>query len=176
MNDEFEKEMQLDQKWIKKIRLGNDSEAFKDLFHKYLPIALNAANHYHFRFSDQDDLIQEARIVCYKAALSYQLESHIAFGVYFQRSLLNHFCSMLRKENALKRKADKLAQSLDEISIDGLKKISPVEPLAAPAILAELILKEIIEDPNIFSKNEYEVFFCFFFQKDGIKRNSSENE
>lgn len=163
MNDEFEKGLQIDRNWIKKIRLDKDSEAFEKLFTKYLPVALNAASRYYFRFSDQDDLIQEARIVCYKAALSYQLESHIAFGVYFQRSLLNYFCSLLRKENALKRKADKTAESLDEFSIDDLKKSSPVEPFTAPTILTGIIFKEIIENPHTFSKSEYKVFYYFFF-------------
>ncbi|WP_281827907.1 RNA polymerase sigma factor [Lactobacillus amylolyticus] len=165
MNDEFEKGLQLDRNWIKKIRLDKDSEAFEKLFNKYLPVALNAANRYHFRFNDRDDLIQEARIVCYKAALSYQLESHIAFGVYFQHSLLNYFCSLLRKENALKRKADKMAESLDVTSLDSLKKSSFAEPLTVPTALVKIIFKEIMEDPHTFSKSEYNVFFWFFLKR-----------
>ena len=61
-----------------------DSLALQLLVKKYQPMILSLIGHFHLQFLDNDDLLQEARIICYQTACSFDpTKANITFGAYF---------------------------------------------------------------------------------------------
>ncbi|MDN2453929.1 sigma-70 family RNA polymerase sigma factor [Lactobacillus sp. UCMA15818] len=149
---------------ILNIRSANSNEDFQKLFLQYRPLVLNSINRYHFRFYEIDDLLQEARIVCYQTVLAYNIGGKITFGKFYQQSLLNCFCSILRKESATKRQADKFAESFENIletqgeyySKSAVSHISPEN--------TTIINEAINRLPSLLSDFEYHVFSLLYFK------------
>ncbi|MFT8558017.1 sigma-70 family RNA polymerase sigma factor [Liquorilactobacillus hordei] len=149
---------------ILNIRNANSDADFQELFFQYRPLVLSSINRYHFRFYEIDDLLQEARIVCYQAVLAYNIEGKITFGKFYQQSLLNCFCSILRKESATKRKADRFAESFENIletqgeyySNSAISHISPENTI--------IINEAINQLPYLLSDFEYHVFSLLYFK------------
>ncbi|EJF02044.1 sigma-70 family RNA polymerase sigma factor [Liquorilactobacillus mali] len=149
---------------ILSIRNTNDNEDFQKLFLQYRPLVLSSINRYHFRFYEIDDLLQESRIVCYQAVLAYNIDGKITFGKFYQQSLLNCFCSILRKESATKRQADRFAESFENIletqgeyySKSAISNISPENTV---------IINEAVNSlPYLLSDFEYHVFSLLYFK------------
>lgn len=149
---------------IQAIRANNESASFKELFDKYRPLVNKATKRYHFRFLETEDLIQEARIVCYQAALSYNISGNVSFGKFFQQSLFNRYCSLLRKESAKKRMGDKYAESFEKI-LETQGDFSPKEILPFPDSLAIILAKEVVLSmTDGMSEFEYTIFNLLAFE------------
>ncbi|KRM00089.1 sigma-70 family RNA polymerase sigma factor [Liquorilactobacillus satsumensis] len=148
---------------ITKIRQSNDSEAFRLLFIKYRPLVINAMQRYHFRFHETDDLLQEARIVCFQAVQAYNQSTSISFGKFYQQSLLNRYCSLLRKETAVKRQGERFAESFENLLETQGDCYSYSITQVQPEDLA--IIQEVIDSlPHILSDFEYHVFSLLYFE------------
>ena len=76
--------LNLDNILLENFKEQPSDDNFNKLFQKYTPLVFKLINSYHFTFYERDDLIQEAKIVCYSSALRYRLPSNITFGYYFQ--------------------------------------------------------------------------------------------
>lgn len=83
----------------------------------YQPLITATVQKYHLHTYDQDDLYQEAHLVCYKTLKHYDPKnsSVATYGTYLKHSLNNHFCSLLRKQQAQKRKINLECISFDKI-------------------------------------------------------------
>ncbi|KRM92913.1 sigma-70 family RNA polymerase sigma factor [Liquorilactobacillus cacaonum] len=150
---------------ILNIRNMRSDEDFQKLFFQYRPLVIKSINRYHFRFHEIDDLLQEARIVCYQAVLAYNITGNITFGKFYQQSLQNCFCSLLRKENAIKRQSDRYAESFENVletqgecySKTAISNIVPENVI--------LINEAIVQLEYLLSEFEYKVFSLLYFKR-----------
>ncbi|BDP54880.1 DNA-directed RNA polymerase sigma-70 factor [Enterococcus faecium] len=110
---------------------NGDEEAFAALYQKYFPLLLRLKNTYYLRNYVSEDWEQEARIALYQALRTYEKSKGVSFGSYYKSIISNQIYSLLRKQNALKRRDQK-----DEVSID--QKIET----EGPDFLAEITLQE----------------------------------
>ncbi len=92
---------------------NGDEEAFAALYQKYFPLLLRLKNTYYLRNYVTEDWEQEARIALYQALRTYEKSKGVSFGSYYKSIISNQIYSLLRKQNALKRRDQK-----DEVSID----------------------------------------------------------
>jgi len=75
-----------DQELIQEIQNGNE-EKFEELLNKHVGTIYNLTKNVYFRDGDKEDVIQEAKIAFYIAALNYNGESKTT----------SHFCNVVRK-------------------------------------------------------------------------------
>ncbi|MFT9274121.1 MAG: sigma-70 family RNA polymerase sigma factor [Liquorilactobacillus nagelii] len=147
------------QQLVQRIKEHKDNHAFKTLFNKYTPVVCGSIARYHFRFFAIEDLLQEARLVCYQAVLAYDLQSPVSFGKYFQKSLQNHYCSLLRKENAAKRQKEKYAESFEETfeTTDcSSTSLSSLQDYPLSILIAQ---EQLVEASKCLSQLEFEILY-----------------
>ncbi|QFP80074.1 sigma-70 family RNA polymerase sigma factor [Latilactobacillus graminis] len=84
----------------------NDSEALDILFKAYLPMVYRTFTPYYIRLFDEDDWLQEARIVCYETCQCYDQNSGKSFGGFYKLRFHHHVLNLIRKELAQKRRID----------------------------------------------------------------------
>ncbi|MGX6978560.1 sigma-70 family RNA polymerase sigma factor [Vagococcus elongatus] len=90
-----------------------DIEAFEQIFKKYQPIIFKLQKEYYLRGYDYDDWLQEGQIVCYNSIKSYDLDKGLSFGYFFKMNFQRHIFSVIRRQNALKRRVDVQSVSLE---------------------------------------------------------------
>ena len=131
---------------------------FTRLFAAYRPLVQKVINKFGYSLLDDDDLIQEARIVCYQAARNYNAKRGVSYGVYLNRCLINRYNSLVRFEKAKKRWDEKQTQSLEyllETNGDGFLKTYSERGKIESDFWKEFAQ---LEAPQIFSKLELTVF------------------
>ncbi|MDH6364018.1 RNA polymerase sporulation-specific sigma factor [Enterococcus sp. PF1-24] len=141
-------------------------EEFLQLFNRYKPIVFKLQKKYRLNNFDNDDWLQEGQIVFYKILTCYDVEKGATLGHFFKLAFVNHINSLLRKQTALKRKADVLSCSLE--------KLAPVDEANyrkgmnyQPHILENMILKENFQKyQTLFSEREGAVMSCYLLQMD----------
>ncbi|AUB53891.1 sigma-70 family RNA polymerase sigma factor [Enterococcus mundtii] len=138
---------------------NGDEEAFSMLYQKYFPLLLRLKNIYYLRNYVSEDWEQEARIALYQALKTYENNKGVSFGSYYKSIISNQIYSLLRKQNALKRRDQKNEISIEQkIATEGpdfLAEITIQEPVA----MQQLLLKEAFEDSDIkFSTKEAKIF------------------
>lgn len=106
-----------DEEKVKLFRCGC-VEVLEELFLKYQPLIKKYIRRYHFHDLDDDDLLQESRIVLYEALLSYQSEKNACFFTYFNHLLHNRFVRLVRYYKAYKRRSDLNCLPYEECMID----------------------------------------------------------
>lgn len=92
-----------------------DSTALETLFRRYIPMVYTVINQYYLKGYEQEDWLQEARIVCYETCLCYQKTKVTSFGCFYKLRLKHHCTSLLRKELAQKRIGNQQAILYDEL-------------------------------------------------------------
>lgn len=137
---------------------NGDMDAFSSLFDLYKPVIFNMQKRYYIRLFDTEDWLQEGRIIFHKALLKYTPDRGATFGAYFKLMFDNHICSLLRKQNAYKRRVDCVTSSIEgtieEQGIDVWNQLDSGQPSA----LDLLVLWEKLEKvETIFSKLEKDV-------------------
>ncbi|MCP0887261.1 sigma-70 family RNA polymerase sigma factor [Ligilactobacillus sp. WILCCON 0076] len=143
---------------IRNFKRFQTGDMFNELFTCYRPLVATCINYFKFSYLDIDDLIQEARIICYQTVMSYQNDMEITYGVYFKRCLLNQYHTLLRYENARKRGGKE-----KDVSLDNLLKKKGEDILEDDkrtfGIEDFIVLNDILNRiPNFFSKIEFKVF------------------
>ena len=91
---------------------GN-SDALVLLFDKYQPVVYKLRQIYSVKDLDFEDWQQEGRLCLLQSAESYREDVGITFGAYFKKNMTRRIYSLLRKQNAFKRRMDVLATSLE---------------------------------------------------------------
>lgn len=95
--------------------IGN-VEAFEVLFNRYRPIVYTLEKRYYLKDLDHDDWLQEGRIVFFQVLLRYDPKRGASLGKFYKLAFNNHIMSLLRKQNALKRRTDILCDSLEALN------------------------------------------------------------
>lgn len=136
-----------------------DEEAFSTLYQKYYPLLLRLKNSYYVRNFMNEDWEQEARVALYQALKTYENNKGVSFGSYYKSVITNQIYSLLRKQNALKRRDQKdevsMEQKIESEGPDFLAEVTTQEPVA----VQQLLLNEAIETCEIhFSKREAQIF------------------
>lgn len=90
------------------------SDSFEEMFRRYQPVVEILYKKYYLRDYDFDDWLQEGRIIFDKCLKAYDPGKGTTIGVLFKRSFENRICSLLRTQQAQKRKAQADACSLEE--------------------------------------------------------------
>ncbi|WP_165005196.1 MULTISPECIES: sigma-70 family RNA polymerase sigma factor [unclassified Enterococcus] len=136
-----------------------DEEAFATLYQKYFPLLLRLKSAYYLRNYGCEDWEQEARIALYQALRTYENNKGVSFGSYYKSIISNQIYSLLRKQNALKRRDQKdelsMEQKIETEGPDFLAEITAQEPWA----VQHLLIKEAIENCEVsFSRKESQIF------------------
>ncbi|MGO2082194.1 sigma-70 family RNA polymerase sigma factor [Vagococcus sp.] len=97
---------------IEKAKTG-DPEAMELLFKKYQPIVLKMKKTFFVRDLELDDWLQEGRIICHKSLQNYHLDQGVTFGKFFKINFERHIIGLIRKQEALKRRSYRYAESLE---------------------------------------------------------------
>lgn len=119
-----------------------DIEAFEQIFKKYQPIIFKLQKEYYLRGYDYDDWLQEGQIVCYNSVKSYDLDKGLSFGYFFKMNFQRHIFSVIRRQNALKRKIDVQSVSLEAKIAQGGDFFSIREDNAAHAALDYVLIRD----------------------------------
>lgn len=110
-----------EQELIGQVQAGNDDALIK-LCYFYRPLINSVKQKYFVRFYDSQDWDQDALIVCYQAAMSYEQDKG-KFGSYFKIRLHNHAKSLLRYDMAYRRRAFAQATSLEAAAAKGIEPL-----------------------------------------------------
>ncbi|KRK79794.1 hypothetical protein FD03_GL000496 [Companilactobacillus nodensis DSM 19682 = JCM 14932 = NBRC 107160] len=105
----------LEIKLIKSVKEDKDSPALKSLVDRYRPMIENMYGQYKIGLYDQNDWYQEALIICYATCSIFDGASGSKFGSFFKLKFKNHIIDIVRKENTVKRQANQLACSYEQI-------------------------------------------------------------
>lgn len=112
--------LDFDQVIVQKYQQGDES-CLEQLFQKYVPFIKGQIRQYHFSILDDEDLLQESRIVLYTAMTCYDVTKKACFFTYFRRLLKNHYARLLRHYAAQKRQVDTLSVSYAECDVCNVK-------------------------------------------------------
>lgn len=93
-----------------------DQDPYTVLFNRYEPICRKFIHKYRLRHFDADDLRQEAWLVIMKSVHYFDNKRGYTFGQFLRRAVNNEFQNILRREEAIKRRIDKFACSLDYLT------------------------------------------------------------
>lgn len=128
-------------KWYEKIQDGENNELEK-YFHRYRPVVLKIKNEFYLRELDLDDWLQEGFIVFHHSVMNFKDDLGVTFGLYFKQNFRRHIISLLRKEQAQKRKADLEACSLETLGETSDNKSSFEWDYSLPDYTEEIMVRE----------------------------------
>lgn len=114
---------------------------------------------YYLKDFDQEDWLQEGRIIFNRSLEKYEASHHISMGQFFKKNFENHIRSLLRKQYAVKRTIDTQATSLDQkIENQGESFYYDLESSQTNA-LDQMIIREKLEQlPDMLSPFERATF------------------
>lgn len=154
---------------LEEIQNSSSSKAFSQLFLKFRPLVNFAINNFQFRHYEVDDLLQEARIVCYQSALTFNTNNYPLYGAYFKKSLFNRFNSLLRYDLSHRRATSKADLSYDQFYEEHAAYFH-THLKTELDIDTRLAIEEILPDiPVIFSDLEYQIFNLYCIQDRSVK-------
>ena len=104
---------------LEKARTGDD-DAYVQLFDQYSPVVLRLERTYHLRDFEHDDWLQEGRLALMKAVRTYTKGHGTTFGLFYKMIAENQICSLVRKQEAKKRRALKQSKSIDLTDLEYL--------------------------------------------------------
>ena len=121
-----------------------DNEALKQLFYRYRPIIYHARNKYFLRDMDYQDWMQEGWIVLYQCIENFEPGFGATFGTFFKRAFENRLTSLLRKEQAYKRKGNIYKVSMEQSILQEESEGFAVNYLNTP--LHEVVMRETLAE------------------------------
>lgn len=128
-----------------------DSNAFALLSERYTPLVKSLISKYSSEFmtrEDVEDLEQEAQVMLFKAAKTYDAESGLTFGLYARICINNGLVSLLRKE---KGKIERINADLGELELTSPDTTGCVcDEESAGALMNKI--------KGVLSEKEYAVF------------------
>lgn len=143
---------------LNEIKQHQDSSCLNLILKKYRPMILKTLKHYHLELHDQDDLFQEASIICYQTACAFDPQNATTtYGSFFKKSLVNRYRTLLRQERALKRSGSKSQLSLETFLEENGDMFCDSEKSEGTLIDKLTFLNEL---PALLSTNEYAVLLA----------------
>ncbi|RMC45236.1 sigma factor [Lactobacillus sp. ESL0230] len=126
---------------INQVKNGKE-DALKKLYIRYQPLVNSIINKYYLRCYDKQDWEQDALFICYQSAISY-VDGKGKFASYYKTRLTNHAKTLVRYENAYRRRALTQSISIEKAVASGLRplQVNQVSPSEVPLNdqLAEII-------------------------------------
>ncbi|MDY3706639.1 sigma-70 family RNA polymerase sigma factor [Vagococcus lutrae] len=148
---------------------NDDGDAFSELFQQYTPIVSNFFHHYYVRGFDWEDWVQEANIVLYLAIQDYNEFFGIHFSAYYKILLKRHLFSLIRRDNAKKRRSNQ-----ELLSIHSLYENDKVRHLMSDSVDLDAIDQVIINETikNMIEKLDKfdQEIFCAYLQGNTLKQ------
>lgn len=131
----------------------NDSEAFSLLSDKYSGLVHNLVNKFtrdDMTREDIEDMSQEAQMLLYKAARTYNVDSGLTFGLYARTCIKNGLITLERKR---KREIKRINAELSEFEISVPDTTDYIDEAESATALMEKI-------KDVLSPRELAVFKC----------------
>lgn len=136
-----------------------DFEAFDRLYRQYHPVVFKMQTKYYLKGFDQEDWLQEGRIVFFRSLEKFKEGHKVTVGNFFKLNFENHVRSLVRKQCAFKRKGDMTAVSLDQkIDTQGETFFDGIQIEEAQALDYLIIREKLEEFPKILSSFERVTF------------------
>ncbi len=152
---------------VQKIKSG-DELALYELCHLYRPLVNSIKQRYHVRYYDSQDWDQDALIVCYFSALSFDREKG-RFGSYYKVRLVNHANSLIRYNLAYRRKALTEAVSFEKAHSDGLHFLHQEKTIVSEVPLSES-LNALVKSLSYLEINTLLVALGIYRREEVLKR------
>lgn len=148
------------------ILLG-DSDTFDQMYRRYYPIVYKFQNKYFLKDFDQEDWLQEGRIIFHRSLEKYEEEHNVSIGHFFKLNFENHIRSLVRKQCAIKRTADMRSVSLDHKLEDQGESFFDYIGTESADALDQMIIREKLEQlPMVLSPFERTTFQKYINGKD----------
>lgn len=147
----------------------NDGDAFSELFKQYTPIVSNFFHHYYVRDFDWEDWVQEAHIVLYLALHDYDTLFGVHFSAYYKILLKRHLFSLIRRDNAKKRRSNQELLSIHSLyENDKVRRLmsDSVDLDAIDQVIINETIKNMIEKLDKFDQE----IFCAYLQGNTLKQ------
>ncbi|MBL1229375.1 sigma-70 family RNA polymerase sigma factor [Enterococcus sp. BWB1-3] len=139
--------------------LHGDFEAFDQLYRKYYPVVFKMQTKYYLRGFDQDDWLQEGRIVFFRSLEKFQEGHKVTIGNFFKLNFENHIRSLVRRQCAYKRQGDITAVSLEQKMDTQGETFLDYMQIEESQALDYMIIREKLEDAhNVLSSFERVTF------------------
>ncbi|UQF38238.1 sigma-70 family RNA polymerase sigma factor [Vagococcus lutrae] len=148
---------------------NDDGDAFSELFQQYTPIVSNFFHHYYVRGFDWEDWVQEANIVLYLAIQDYNEFFGIHFSAYYKILLKRHLFSLIRRDNAKKRRSNQELLSIHSLyENDKVRRLmsDSVDLDAIDQVIINETIKNMIEKLDKFDQE----IFCAYLQGNTLKQ------
>ncbi|MGX6972835.1 sigma-70 family RNA polymerase sigma factor [Vagococcus lutrae] len=148
---------------------NDDGDAFSELFQQYTPIVSNFFHHYYVRGVDWEDWVQEANIVLYLAIQDYNEFFGIHFSAYYKILLKRHLFSLIRRDNAKKRRSNQELLSIHSLyENDKVRRLmsDSVDLDAIDQVIINETIKNMIEKLDKFDQE----IFCAYLQGNTLKQ------
>ncbi|GEQ61081.1 DNA-directed RNA polymerase specialized sigma subunit [Vagococcus lutrae] len=148
---------------------NDDGDAFSELFQQYTPIVSNFFHHYYVRGFDWEDWVQEANIVLHLAIQDYNEFFGIHFSAYYKILLKRHLFSLIRRDNAKKRRSNQELLSIHSLyENDKVRRLmsDSVDLDAIDQVIINETIKNMIEKLDKFDQE----IFCAYLQGNTLKQ------
>lgn len=148
---------------------NNDGDAFSELFQQYTPIVSNFFHHYYVRGFDWEDWVQEANIVLHLAIQDYNEFFGVHFSAYYKILLKRHLFSLIRRDNAKKRRSNQELLSIHSLyENDKVRRLmsDSVDLDAIDQVIINETIKNMIEKLDKFDQE----IFCAYLQGNTLKQ------
>lgn len=136
-----------------------NQDPFEVLLERYSPLIAKMVREFSVHGFDSEDLWQEARLVFHRIVHCYEKDKGVTLGVFFKLSLQNHLLSLVRRNQAEKRKSERQAASLDSMVEKGHADSFEYRVAEKDAPLDYILLDDKLKGfPDALSAFEREVF------------------
>ena len=126
----------------------NDSDAFAKLSEKYSGLTQSLVRKFSrddMTREDIEDLSQEAQMLLYKAARTYNKESGLAFGLYARICIRNGFITLMRKQN---NEVKRINAEISDVELSVPDTTDNIDEAESAEALMEKI-KEVLSDREL---------------------------
>lgn len=135
--------------------LKGDAWAFDHFYRQYHPIVYTFRRKYFLKDFDQEDWLQEGRIIFHRSLERYEDAHSVSIGKFFKFNFENHIRSLVRKQCAFKRTIDTQSVSLDQKIEKQGEAFFDFIGMEDTDALEQMIIREKLEQlPSILSPFE----------------------
>ncbi|MEI5994091.1 sigma-70 family RNA polymerase sigma factor [Candidatus Enterococcus mansonii] len=132
---------------------------FDRMYRKYHPVVYNFRKKYYLKDFDQEDWLQEGRIIFHRSLEKYEDTHHVSIGKFFKMNFENHIRSLVRKQCALKRTIDTQSVSLEQKMESQGELFFDYIGTEDADVLEQMIIREKLEQlPTVLSPFERVTF------------------
>ncbi|MBO0441242.1 sigma-70 family RNA polymerase sigma factor [Candidatus Enterococcus ikei] len=125
--------------------LKGDALVFDRFYRQYYPIVYKFQKKYYLKDFDQEDWLQEGRIIFHRSLEKYEEAHNVSIGKFFKSNFENHIRSLVRKQCAVKRTIDVQSISLDQKVEKQGESFFDYIGMEESDVLEQMIIREKLE-------------------------------